>query len=82
MALIYKVAEHQRQLATFGFRRHIGSWTNSRRSSAQCGDRVEQLATMADRGNAKFLQILGRQSRKDRTVDVVLAKESLVLVEA
>jgi len=37
---------------------------------------------MANRGNAEFLQILGRQSRKHRTVDVVLAKESLVLVEA
>jgi hypothetical protein len=56
----------------------MGGWTDSR-SSAQCGDAFEQVAAIADVGDAKVFQILVRQSQEDRVVDMVLAKENLIV---
>ena len=36
---------------------------------------------MADRGDAKFFQIVGRQLRQDAQVDLVLAEILLVLLQ-
>jgi hypothetical protein len=36
---------------------------------------------MADRGNAKFFQIVGRQPRQDAYVDLVLAESLLVSLQ-
>jgi hypothetical protein len=56
----------------------MGGRTDSR-SSAQCGDAFEQAAAIADVGDAKVFQILVRQSQEDRVVDMVLAKENLIV---
>jgi hypothetical protein len=56
----------------------MGGWTDSR-SSAQCGDAFEQFAAIADVGDAEVFQILARQSQEDRIVDMVLAKENLIV---
>ena len=37
---------------------------------------------MTQRRNAKLLQVLVRQTRKNRLVDVILAERSLILSEA
>ena len=41
-------------------------------------DRFQQQPAMADRGEAKFFQIIGRQLRQDAQVDLVLAESLLV----
>ena len=50
--------------------------------SAQGCDGVEQLTTMSDKSDTKILQILGRQARQDRVVDLILAECRLILFEA
>src|SRR5215471_12526815 len=48
----------------------------------QSSDGVQQLHTVPNRGNAKLLQGLVRQSRKNRLVYVILAECRLILPEA
>ena len=48
---------------------------------AERGDRVEQLAAMADQGDAEMLQILGRQLRQHFAIDLVVAERRRVLFE-
>ena len=48
----------------------------------QGGGGVEQLSAMPNNGDAKILQVLRRQSRQDRVVDLVVAECRLVLFEA
>ena len=59
---------------------------NRRRLTArlvtQSGDGVQQLYTVPNRGDAKLLQGLVRQARKNRLVYVILAECRLVLPEA
>jgi len=50
--------------------------------SAQGSDGVEQRAALANNDDAKVFQVLRRQARQDRVVDLVLAECSLVLFEA
>jgi hypothetical protein len=52
------------------------------RLSAQRGDSVEQLSAVPERRDAKFLQVLSRQARKNRLVDLVLAECRLIPFEA
>ena len=49
---------------------------------AQGGDRGEQLAPVADRGDAELAQVVGRQLGQDVGVDVVVAERLLVLAQA
>jgi hypothetical protein len=49
---------------------------------AQLDDRLQQLATMADRGDAELLEVVGRQSRQYFGVDVILAECRLVSFKA
>ena len=48
----------------------------------QGGDGVEQLAPVADRGDAEAAQVVGRQLGQDLGVDVVVAERLLVLAQA
>ena len=52
------------------------------RVGAQSGDSVEQLAAMPECRDAKLLQVLSRQVRQDRFVNLVLAEGPLVSFEA
>ena len=52
------------------------------RFSAQSGDGVEQLTAMPDKSDTKVLQVLRRQVRQDRVVDLILAECRLILFEA
>jgi hypothetical protein len=52
------------------------------RVSALSGDGVEQLTAVPDNNYAKILQVLRRQARQDRVVDLVLAECRLVPFEA
>jgi len=42
------------------------------------GDRLEELASMTDRGDAKILEIFRCQARKDVRIDIVIAERRLV----
>ena len=72
-----EIAEHDSQLAAFGGRSGCAVFVQRaadrqsrdlhrivRRQSicAQCGDRFQQLATMANRGDAEILKIFHRQT--------------------
>jgi hypothetical protein len=63
-----------------------GRYVFGRRLAARRGTEsrngIEQLATVPQRGNAKFLQVLSCQAGKDCFVYLVLAKSSLILSEA
>lgn len=82
-----QIAEHDGQQASLGagFRRcgRRGRFRRDtcRRGVAQGGDRREQLAAMADRGDAEAGQVVGRQLGQDVAVDVVVAKGGRVLFE-
>jgi hypothetical protein len=43
---------------------------------------VEQAPTMADQGDAKILEIIGRQTRQDRLVDLVVAEGRRIALES
>jgi hypothetical protein len=45
------------------------------------GDRVEELASVADSGDAGLLQVVGRQARKEVAVDRVVAERGFVLAK-
>ena len=82
-----KVTEHHCNLAALSavlggfatFRRSVRS--GRARFSAQGCDGVEQLEPMTDRCNAKLLQRLVRQARKNRLVYFILAKRRLIPLE-
>ncbi len=78
-----EVAEHDRQLAALGSRdgRRRGGGLG-RRAAAHRGDRGEQPAAVADRGDAETDQVLGRQRGQDVGVDVVVAECGLILPKA
>ena len=48
----------------------------------QRSDRVEQLAPVADRGDAELLQVVGREAGQDLGVDLVVAERLLVPPQA
>src|SRR5262245_40221746 len=48
----------------------------------QSSDGLQQLNTVPNRNDAKLLQVLFRQARKNRLVDVILAECRLILPEA
>ena len=85
-----KVREHHGDLAALGgvsggfvgCRGSVGKWRWCARSSAQSSDGVEQLATIPDKSDSKILQVLRRQTRQDRVVDLVLAEGCLIMFEA
>src|SRR5580704_1725915 len=62
--------------------RHVSGRRLAARISAQSSDSIEQLAAVPQRGNAKLLQVLSRQARKNRFVNLILAECSLVLSKA
>jgi hypothetical protein len=65
-----------------GFQRCVGWRRRLSRFSAQGGDGVEQLTAMPDKSDTKILQVLRRQTRQDRPVDLILAECRLILFEA
>jgi hypothetical protein len=65
-----------------GFRSSVGQWRGCARFRAQGGDGVEQLTAMPDKSDTKVLQVLCRQTRQDRVVDLILAECYLILLEA
>src|SRR5262249_41337526 len=48
----------------------------------QSRDGIQQLAAVAERGDAKLLEVLCRQVREDCLVNLILAEDCLVLPEA
>ena len=80
-----EIAEHHGQLSPLGFRRGPENRDGHRRtkvSTAKHGYGVEQPTAVADRGYPDVLEVLVRQRREDRSVDVVFAENRLVLPEA
>jgi hypothetical protein len=66
-------------------RRVIAGWPGRPRRRAvtpQPGDGAQQLAPMADRGDAEILQVIGGQVRQQHIGDVILAECRLVLLQA
>jgi hypothetical protein len=90
-----QIAEQHGDMPTLanGFRNWRFGWLRSRwsrgfsgwgvnRTGSQSGNRIQQLHTVPNRGDAKLLQGLVRQARKNRLVYVILAERRLVLAEA
>jgi hypothetical protein len=50
--------------------------------SAEGSDRVEQLTAMPYKLDPEVLQVLRRQARQDRLIDLVVAEVRLILFEA
>jgi hypothetical protein len=84
-----QIAEHHSQLAPLGLgcgvrrgrSRHVlGRGTPG--TGRKISDRFQQKPAMADRGDAKFFQIVGRQLRQDAQVDLVLAESLLVSLQS
>src|SRR6516165_3956864 len=63
-------------------RRTVSEGRLDARIGAQRSDGVQQLHTVPNRGDAKLLQGLVRQARKNRLVYVILAECRLILSEA
>jgi hypothetical protein len=81
-----QVAEHHRQLPPLGFggwRRRGKRFDRGRRHAAlaQRRDRFEELATIADRGDADLPEILPGQLGQDLGVDAVIAKRRFVFLQ-
>ena len=82
------VAEHDRQLTPLGLgcdvrrgrSRHVLR-RGSPGTRRKIGDRFQQSPAMADRGHAKFFQIIGRQLWQDAQIDLVLAESLLVSLQ-
>ena len=68
-------------MCAWGTRRGRGvtGWHLAARVAAQSSDSIEQLAAVPERGNAKLLQVLRRQARKNRFVNLILSERSLIL---
>ena len=88
-----KVGEHHRHLAALGAVFGRCAWGTRRgrcvnggrlaaRVAAQSSDGIEQLHAVPECRDAKLLQVLVRQARKNRLVYLVLAECRLVLSEA
>ena len=92
-----EVDEHDRELPSFGFGRPgarggvrcrrgrgFGRRSGLRRERVlpQGGDGGEQLAPVADRGDAEADQVVGRQIGQDLGVDIVVTERLLVLAQA
>ena len=71
-------------MCAWGTRR--GRCVNGRRLAArvvtQSSDGIEQLHAVPERRDAKLLQVLCRQARKNRLVYLILAEGRLILPEA
>src|SRR5262245_40773798 len=63
-------------------RRRSGCCHHVFRMGAESSNRIEQRTTVADDGDAKVLQVLGRQVRQDLFGYFVLAECCLILPEA
>ena len=50
--------------------------------STQRSDGILQLTAMAERGDAKLLEVLRRQVRQNRLINLIFAEDRLVLPEA
>ena len=72
----------RREAWGIGRSRSISGSRFAARIGSQCGDGIEQLEPVPDCCDAKLLQGLVRQARKDRLVYLVLAERSLILREA
>ena len=88
-----KVREHHRDLAALGAVFGMCAWGTRRgrcvnggrlaaRVATQSSDGIEQLHAVPERGDAKLLQVLVRQARKNRLVYLILAECRLILPEA
>jgi hypothetical protein len=81
-----EVAEHHRQLPPLGLLGGRGLGSGNRRGGSgrgsQSGDRFQQPTAVAERGNANFLQFLGRQARQQIGSNVVLGKGRRILLQA
>jgi hypothetical protein len=89
---IHQIAEHHRDMPALAH--GLGRWCRSRcyrgsrrycfraGVSAQRCNGVKQLQPMPDCRDAKLLQGLVRQTRKDRLVYLILAERRLILSEA
>jgi hypothetical protein len=83
-----QIAEHHRQLPPLclgcgvrrGRCRHVLR-RGTRGTGRKVSNRFQQQPAMADRGDAKFFQIVGRQLRQDAQVDLVLAERLLVSLQ-
>ncbi len=58
------------------------SATPTSSDGAESGNSVEQLAAVPECRNAKLLQVLSRQARKNRFVNLVIAERGLILSKA
>jgi hypothetical protein len=91
---IDEITEHNREVAAFaaGLAGCCESWLAGGfwrgwrrfwvRDSAQSSDSVEQLAAVPHNADAQVFQVLRRQVRQDRVVDLVLTEGRLVSFEA
>src|SRR5215813_13693309 len=52
------------------------------RVATQSSDGIQELHTVTKRGDAKLLQVLVRQARENRLVNVILAEDRLIFPEA
>jgi hypothetical protein len=81
-----QIAEHHRQLATFGVQRPRGGGDRLRGcwnpSLVEPGDGIEELAPMSDRGDAKRGQVVGGQPRQHLGINVVGLERLNVILEA
>jgi hypothetical protein len=87
-----QVTKHDGELAAFGVDPHPslprlrgrvkdGIGRGGSRIAGERGDRTEQPAAMADRGDAELAQILGRQLRQNLAVDVIVAEVRRILLK-
>ena len=87
-----QVGEHDRELPPLGASGPVGGWLRwggarrgggcSRVARAQGGDRVEQLAPVANRGHAEADQVVRREPGQQLGVDVVVAERRGVAPQA
>src|SRR5277367_4125112 len=87
-----EVAKHNRELAALGGigSRALGNMIRRRSGLRDCGglwageflDRRQYRATMPDGGDAKLFEVFARQLRQYLSVDFIVAKSGLVLLQA
>ena len=61
---------------------HGNQWGLDARIGPHSGNSIEELAPVAQRGDAKLLEVFRREVRQDRLVYLILAECRLVLFEA
>ena len=62
--------------------RYVSRRRLAARIGAQSSNSIEELAAVPQRRDAKLFQVLSREVREDRLVNVVLAEQRLILSEA